>query len=174
MESLKYPIGQFDSPAVVTLEIRRIWIEEMRALPKQLSLAVMNLSQAQLDTPYRPEGWSMRQVVHHVADSHMNSFIRLKLALTEDSPLIKPYEEALWAMLPDGSEPEIEISLTLLEALHLRYVYLLEQLKEEQWNRSYRHPVNGDTRLDIHLGLYAWHGKHHVAHLTSLRQRMKW
>jgi uncharacterized damage-inducible protein DinB len=134
---------------------------------------VGGLREQQLDTPYRPGGWTVRQVVHHVPDSHMNAYVRFKLALTEDAPTIKPYAEDRWAKLSDSSAP-LETSLTLLENLHSRWVLLLRSLSEEDWGRTFRHPELGVRRLDQTLGLYAWHGLHHTAHVTSLRQRMGW
>lgn len=149
-------------------------IEEIRVLPASLREAVVGLTHEQLDSPYRPGGWTVRQVVHHIGDSHMNSLIRLKLALTEDNPVIKPYEEALWADLADSTKPEVHVSLNLLEALHIRFVLLFESLNDGQWLRTYRHPVNGETNLYQHLVLYAWHGNHHLAHITALKKRLVW
>jgi uncharacterized damage-inducible protein DinB len=135
----------------------------------RLRAAVAGLSQEQLDTPYRPGGWTVRQVVHHVPDSHLNSYVRFKLALTEDAPTIKPYDEALWAQLPDAAATPIETSLALLEALHHRWVRMLESTSETDFLRAFRHPEIGMIRLDQNLAMYAWHGKHHVAHITSRR-----
>ncbi len=132
------------------------------------------LTPAQLDTPYRPGGWTVRQVVHHVPESHMNAYVRFKLALTEDEPVIKPYDEARWAMLPDIAVAPVEASLALLEALHLRWVALLESMTNAEFTRRFQHPELGPVRLDQSLASYAWHGRHHVAHITSLRQRMAW
>jgi len=132
------------------------------------------LSEQQLDTPYRDGGWTVRQVVHHMPDSHMNSYVRLRLALTENEPIIKPYVEHLWADLYDARTAPIAVSLALLEALHQRWVMLLRSLKPADFSRTFRHPENGVRTIDWLLQLYAWHGRHHVAHITSLRERMKW
>ncbi len=161
----RYPIGRFSFPESTTPEQRRGWIREIAEAPAHLRAAVAGLSEEQLDTPYRPGGWTVRQVVHHLPDSHMNSYVRLKLALTEDAPMIKPYDEALWANLPDTALP-IEISLTLLEGLHARWVRLLESMTAADFSRVFRHPELGTIRLEQNLALYAWHGKHHVAHIT--------
>ena len=136
--------------------------------------AVAGLTPEQLDTPYRPGGWTVRQVVHHVPDSHINSYVRFKLALTEEEPTIKPYDEARWAKLADTATTPVEVSLTLLDSLHSRWVPLLQSLTEADFARQFRHPELGMVRLDRNLALYAWHGKHHVAHITSLRERMGW
>jgi hypothetical protein len=139
-----------------------------------LRAAVAGLTPQQLDTPYRPEGWSVRQVVHHVPESHMNAYIRFKLALTEDEPTVKPYDEAAWAKLPDVPGTPIETSLTLLEALHDRWVRVLRLLDDNSFKRTFHHPEIGVVTLERNLALYAWHGKHHAAHVTSLRDRMGW
>jgi hypothetical protein len=136
--------------------------------------AVQGLSPQQLDTRYRPQGWTVRQVVHHVPDSHMNAYIRFKLALTETEPTIKPYEQQLWAELADSRETPVETSLILLECLHQRWVLLLKRIADAGWQRTFRHPELGIVRLDTNLALYAWHGRHHVAHITGLRERMGW
>jgi hypothetical protein len=174
MEKLQYPIGKFQYEGVVTAEQRDIWIKEIAEAPQRLRLAVQGLSDSQLDTPYRLDGWTIRQVVHHVADSHMNSYIRFKLALTEDLPTIKPYDEAKWAELSDSVYLPVEISLQLLDALHLRWVDVLRSITVEAFNRSFIHPESGETPLAKNLGIYAWHGNHHIAHITSLRDRMNW
>ena len=132
--------------------------------------ALAGLSDSQLDTPYRPGGWTVRQVAHHVPDSHMNSYVRFRLALTEDEPVIKPYEESRWAELPDARGMPVEPSLVLLESLHARWVPLLRSLSAAEWKRSFRHPELGPVRLENNAALYAWHGRHHVAHITALRQ----
>jgi len=136
--------------------------------------AVAGLTPERFDTPYRPGGWTVRQVVHHVPDSHMNAYVRFKLALTENEPTIKPYEEAAWAELADSASTPADVSLTLLETLHDRWVRLLRSMTEADFARKFRHPQLGVVPLDKNLALYAWHGKHHVAHITSLRQRMGW
>jgi uncharacterized damage-inducible protein DinB len=171
---LRYPIGKFAWPEGVSKADRERWIEDIAATPANLRAAAAGLSAEQFDTPYRPEGWTVRQVVHHVPDSHLHSYIRYKFALTEDTPTIKPYPEDLWANLSDSRDTPVEVSLTLLEALHLRWVTLLRSLDEAQWARSFRHPEIGLVRLDRNLALYSWHGRHHTAHITSLRQRMGW
>ncbi len=171
---LRYPIGAFQFPSAVTESQRLVWIDEIAAAPAALRSAVAGLSDEQLDTPYRPGGWTVRQVVHHVPDSHMHSYIRLRLALTEADPLIKPYAEDRWAELPDARTAPVEISLQLLDALHDRWVRLLRSLKNEDWPRTFRHPERGTVTLEKNLALYAWHGRHHVAHVTNLRQRNRW
>jgi DinB superfamily len=172
--SLRYPVGKFSFPKSISVEQRREWIRDIAAAPALLRAAVAGLNEAQLDTPYRPEGWTVRQVVHHVPESHMNSYVRFKLALTEDVPTIKPYDEARWARLPDIAVTPIETSLALLEALHARWAPLLEGMSVADFGRAFRHPEIGLVRLDQNLALYAWHGKHHAAHITSLRERMGW
>jgi uncharacterized damage-inducible protein DinB len=146
----------------------------MEEAPAKLRAAVRGLSNQQLDTPYREGGWTVRQVVHHVPDSHLNSYIRFKWAMTEDEPTIKPYYEDRWAELQDSKVTPIEVSLTLLESLHQRWMLLLRSFREEDWKRKLRHPELGEMTLDHMLSLYAWHGRHHVAHITSLRERMGW
>ena len=173
-EDLRYPVGKYHPPAEIGADQRAEWIGQIEEMPRRLRAAVEGLSDAQLDTPYRPGGWTVRQVVHHVPDSHMNAFIRMKLALTEDVPAIKTYEEAEWAKLPDATQTPVETSLTLVTALHERWVLLLRALTDEQWSRAFRHPEWGEMRLDQSLGLYAWHSRHHVAHITALREREGW
>jgi uncharacterized damage-inducible protein DinB len=171
---LRYPIGKFHRPESIAEAQRSKFIDELAAAPAHLRNAIHGLTAAQFDTPYRPGGWTVRQVVHHVPDSHMNSYIRFKLALTEDVPTIKAYKEDLWAELADSRNTPVETSLTLLDTLHERWVFLLRSLKEEDWQRQYRHPEMGPMRLDVTLALYAWHSAHHTAHITSLRQRNGW
>jgi uncharacterized damage-inducible protein DinB len=171
---LSYPIGKFDWSAPVPPEARRQAIQEIADAPARLREAVRGLDAAQLDTPYRPEGWTVRQVVHHVADSHVNSYIRFRLALTEDSPLIKPYDQVAWAALPDARTAPVELSLALLDGLHSRWAALLGTLTDAEFARTFRHPEIGTVRLDTNLALYAWHGRHHTAHITGLRQRSGW
>jgi hypothetical protein len=173
MEDLKHPIGRFSFQAPSTPAQRSQWIDEIAAAPAQLRAAVARLTDEQLDTPYRPEGWTVRQVVHHVPDSHLNSYVRFKLALTEDNPTIKPYDEAAWAELADLSTP-IEVSLTLLESLHARWVVLMRSMSDADFLKQFRHPERGPVTLEMNLALYAWHGKHHISHITSLKDRMKW
>lgn len=171
MDDLKYPIGKFKVPPSVTAADRTRFIDEIAAAPAQLREAVKGLNDKQLDTPYRPEGWTLRQVVHHVPDSHMNSYIRFKLAATEDKPTIRGYEEQLWAELPEAKSGPIDISLALLDALHVRWVI---HLRTADFSRAFIHPDLGTVPLDVALAIYAWHGKHHVAHITSLRNREGW
>jgi hypothetical protein len=174
LDDLRYPIGRFQPPTEIDPEQRRNWIEEIEKAPGLVRQALSGLDDGQLDTPYRPGGWTARQVAHHLPDSHMNSYIRFKLALTEDQPTIKPYDEEAWAELPDSREP-IEPSLALLESLHLRWVSLLRSLTPEDWERTYRHPEHGRTvTLGFTLALYAWHGRHHAMQIQSLRERMGW
>jgi hypothetical protein len=174
MGDLRYPIGPFSGKGPATAQERTQMIDIIAALPGRLRDAVRGLSPQQLDTPYRPEGWTVRQVVHHVPESHMNSYIRFKLALTEEAPTVKPYDEAAWARLPDVSETPIEVSLALLESLHARWTILLRSLSENDFKREFTHPEIGRLSLDKNLGLYAWHSGHHLAHVTTLRERMSW
>lgn len=167
-QRLRYPLGPMPTPLELTPAQRQEALRAIRALPAELRTAVAGLSGAQLDTPYREGGWTVRQVVHHVADSHMNAYVRLKLALTEDNPVIKPYEEQFWAELPDSSLPP-EVSLDLLERLHQRFMRVLEGVTD--WSRPWTHPSSGRWTLDTLLAMYAWHGRHHVAHITALRGR---
>lgn len=173
-EDPRYPIGKFEKPQSVTAEQRERYIHEMSIAPGALREAVRGLDDSKLDTPYREGGWTVRQVVHHLPDSHMNSYVRFKLALTEDVPLIRTYEEKLWAELPEAKSAPVELSLVLLEALHARWIACIRDLPKEAFSRTYRHPQSGLTSLDGLLPLYAWHGRHHVAHITSLRRRMGW
>lgn len=171
---LRYPIGQFTVPTTITPEIRNGWIEDLEHLPLNLEAVIGGLNERQLDTPYRPGGWTVRQVVHHLPDSHLNSYQRYRLALTEERPLIKPYDEAAWAELPDAKAAPIAPSLSLLRALHDRWVTLLRSLSEDQWQRTFVHPERGEVKLDATLALYAWHCRHHVAHIRNLRIRENW
>ena len=174
MDDPRYPVGRYTPPQDIGAEQRREWLGQVAEAPARLRAAVQSLSDAQLDTPYRDGGWTVRQVLHHLPDSHMNFFIRVKLALTEDEPAIKTYEEAEWARLPDVQATPVETSLTLMDALHDRIGHLLNGLDEDQWSRAFRHPEWGAMRVDQALGLYAWHGRHHVAHITGLRERQGW
>ncbi len=174
MEDLRYPIGKFRFEGPLSEAQKSQFVDDIAQAPGHLRNAVKGLSAAQLDTPYRPEGWTVRQVAHHVPDSHLNAYTRFKLALTEDEPTIKPYAEDRWAKLGDVAATPVEVSLALLESLHDRWVRLLRSLKPEEWKRSFRHPELGTVSLEKNLALYAWHGKHHVAHVTRLRDRMKW
>jgi hypothetical protein len=172
---LRYPIGPFEFDGDTGRDRLEQWIAEIAAAPGDLRLAVAGLTPAQLDTRYRDGGWTVRQVVHHLPDSHLNAYTRIKLALTEDEPTIRPYEEARWAELPDARTGSIEPSLALLEFLHQRWLLLLRQLQATDLNRRYRHPDHGRMfGIGEALALYAWHGRHHVAHITSLRRRMGW
>lgn len=178
MADLRYPIGRFDwvpPESEEQMAKRRVHsIDALAKLPSSLRAAVKGLHEEQLDTPYRPEGWTVRQVVHHVADSHMNAYMRFKLALTEFEPTIKTYKEDLWAKLPDNKETPIEVSLQLVEALHARWVNLLRLMEPAEFARTLRHPELGLLTLDRMLALYAWHSAHHTAHITSLRERNGW
>jgi len=174
MDDLRFPVGKFNRPASLTPDQRRAAIDAVVAAPKHLRAAVRGLDDAKLDTPYRTDGWTVRQVVHHVPDSHMNAFIRFKLALTEDKPTIKPYNEAAWAKLEDARTTPIETSLTLLDCVHDRWVRVLRAMTDADFARELNHPENGVMNLDQVLALYEWHGKHHVAHVTSLRERNGW
>jgi hypothetical protein len=177
--SLRYPIGTLEdhplSKESYSQSIKEAYIRDIEFLPTLLEASVQNLDAAQLHTPYRPGGWTIHQVVHHVPDSHMNAYFRFKLALTEDNPVIKPYDEAAWAELSDTKNVPINISLTLLHALHVRWVELLKNIEEVEWNRTIFHPEHKRViSLWKMLSTYSWHGKHHVAHITSLRERMGW
>jgi hypothetical protein len=174
MSDLSYPIGKFHFDGALTAEQKQKSLDDIANAPAHMRAAVQGLSEAQLDTPYRPGGWTVRQVVHHVPDSHMNAYIRFKLALTEDEPTIKPYEQQLWADLGDTKATPIEVSLTLLDSLHDRWVQLLRSFAATDWKRTFRHPELGVVSLEKNLALYAWHGKHHVAHITELRKRNGW
>lgn len=169
----RFPIGKFEMPTGVASERRQAAIEEIASAPAKLRAAVKGLNDAQLDTPYREGGWTVRQVVHHVPDSHLNAFVRLKLALTEDKPTIKPYNEAAWAELADAKMP-IEASQTLLDSVHARWDRLWRSLKPGDFARKLVHPDHGDRSVDWILFVYEWHGKHHTAHITELRKQKGW
>jgi DinB superfamily len=173
-EELRYPIGRYEPPKPISAINRAEWLSELEELPANLKQAVAGLRYDQLDTPYRPGGWTVRQVVHHLPDSHLHSYQRFRLALTEERPEIKTYDEAKWAELSDAKTAPIEISLSLLTALHARWITLLRSLDESHLERTVRHPEWGEISLDWMLGLYAWHSRHHVAHITSLRKREGW
>jgi uncharacterized damage-inducible protein DinB len=170
----RYPVGKYQPPAEVTPAKRAEAIGEIAATPEKIRAAVNGLNDAQLETPYRDGGWTLRQVVHHVADSHMNAYIRWRLALTETEPTIKPYEEAAWAKLEDASHAPVEVSLKLLAPLHERWVGLLRSVKDNEFARTFRHPEHGVRTLDWMLFLYAWHGNHHTAHIALLRKQKGW
>jgi hypothetical protein len=173
-EDLRYPIGRFRAIVPITEKLRSYSIDTLAGFPPRLRAAVKGLSDPQLDTPYRPGGWTVRQVVHHVADSHMNGLIRVKLALTEDTPTIKPYDENAWAALPDVRLP-VAISLDLVEALHARWSTLCRAMTDADFERTFVHPELGRAiTLDWHLQHYAWHSDHHLAHVTELRRRQGW
>jgi hypothetical protein len=173
MGDLRYPIGKFEPPSNLGPGERGRFIEEIAAAPEQLRRAVQGLSEEQLETPYRPEGWTLRQVVHHVPDSHMNFYIRTRLALTEDEPTIRPYQEDLWAKLGDARTAPVELSLSLLEALHGRLVVILGKMEPREWRRAYIHPEKkAAVPLEVALAEYAWHGRHHTAHITTTRDRL--
>ncbi len=174
MTDPRYPVGKFHYDGPASEEQRQTFLDDITRTPANLRAAVKGLSEAQLDTPYRDGGWTVRQVVHHVPDSHLNSYMRFKLALTEEEPTIKPYAEDRWAELADTRATPIDVSLTLLESLHDRWVRLLRSLKPEDWKRAFRHPELGLMSLEKNLALYAWHGRHHVAHITELRKARGW
>ncbi|HZS03268.1 MAG TPA: putative metal-dependent hydrolase [Blastocatellia bacterium] len=171
---LRYPVGKFEAREKLDAPGRLALIESIAALPARLMAAVAGLSPEQLDAPYRPEGWTVRQVVHHLADSHLNGYLRFKLALTETEPTIKPYEEGEWARLEDARTADPEVSLALLESLHRRWVMALGAIRPEEWGRTLRHLERGVMTLDANLQLYEWHARHHVAHITGLRERSGW
>jgi hypothetical protein len=173
-QDLRYPVGTFSFPDAVSPGDRLTFVGLIAETPAKLRAAIGGLSDEQLDTPYRPGGWTVRQVVHHVPDSHLNSYTRFRLALTEDEPTIKPYHEDRWAELPDARTGPVEVSLRLLDCLHARWVALLRSLTEAEWKRTFRHPELGLISLEQNAGLYAWHGRHHVAHILRLRERMGW
>src|SRR5215212_228911 len=175
MSDLRYPVGKFEHRDILDRDERKAAMDTLAAVPEKMRAAIRGLDDKQLDTPYRDGGWTVRQVVHHVPDSHLNAYTRLKLALTEDEPVIKPYDEARWAELADVQVTPVETSLTLLECLHRRWVLLLRSLGPKDMSRRFRHPEqNRSIGLDEVLAMYAWHGRHHIAHITSLRSRMGW
>jgi uncharacterized damage-inducible protein DinB len=171
---LRYPVGKNELKTALTPEERNAAIEEIAGLPARLRAAVAGLSRDQMETPYRPGGWTVRQVVHHIPDSHMHAFLRFKLALTEDQPTIKPYDQARTAELTDSRELPAEVSLALLDALHQRWTSLLRGMRPEEFARCFNHPERGSMTLDGLVDVCAWHGRHHVAHIISLRERMGW
>jgi len=174
MEDLRYPIGKFQLTGATEPGQLAQWIADIAATPANLRAAVNGLSAEQIDTPYREGGWTIRQLVHHVPDSHMNAYVRFRLALTENEPTIKPYDESRWAELLDARTAPLELSLALLDSLHERWTLLLRSLSPDDWLRTFRHPELGLVSLDRNAGLYSWHGRHHVAHVLSLRKRMGW
>lgn len=175
IEKLRFPIGKFDKPATISKELLDNWISDIATFPKRLSNEVLSLTDEQLDTAYRPEGWTIRQVIHHCADSHMNSLTRLKLSLTEDQPTIKPYFEERWAELVDAKNMPIHASLKMLEGIHERWTVLLNNLTDKQLERKFIHPEHGKTfSVDENIGIYAWHCNHHLAHITETKKRNNW
>ncbi len=174
MSDPRFPIGKVHFEGSPSEDQRKKLIDDIGGTPAALRAAVEGLSAQQLDTPYREGGWTVRQVAHHVPDSHMNAYVRFKLALTEDEPTIKPYAEDRWAELADTQDTPIEVSLALLESLHNRWVGLLRSLRPQDWKRSFRHPELGLVSLEKNLAMYSWHGRHHVAHITELKKRMGW
>ena len=171
---LRYPIGKIVRKPQLTADERRAAIDAMADAPRALRAAAANLTDTQLDTPYRAGGWTVRQVVHHVADSHMNAYSRFRLALTEENPTIKPYDEAKWAELVDARTMPVGVSLDLIDRMHARLVLLLRSLPESDFQRTLHHTDNGQMTVDALLSMYSWHGRHHVAHVTALRERMQW
>ena len=174
LDDLRFPIGSFSLPAASLPGIRAAHIETLRRLPERLKAAVSGLDDSQLDTPYREGGWTVRQVVHHVADSHSVCLIRFKLALTEDWPTINPYNEAAWANLADSRRLPVDVSIALIDALHSRWVALLKSLTDEDFQKGFNHPERGRLNLATTLAIYDWHSRHHTAHITGLRARMGW
>ena len=174
IEELRYPTGKYQ-PQPFSEKQKEKWLNDLKFLPQELELAIQNLDEAQLQTPYREDGWTVQQLVHHVADSHINAYVRFKLGLTENNPPIKPYEEKEWAKLDDVNTVPINVSITLLHALHRRWVATIKNLSDEQWERTVFHPEQKkEMTLWYLLGMYAWHGKHHVKHITALRERNGW
>ncbi len=174
MQDLRYPIGAFQFPETVSPSERRSFIQQIADAPERLRKAVAGLDDRQLETPYRPGGWTVRQVVHHLADSHVNSYVRFKLAMTESEPQVKGYDETLWAELPDAKSSPVEVSLALLSSLHERWVIFLRALTDDECARGFIHSQLGRVRVDQNTALYAWHGRHHVAHIEALKEREGW
>lgn len=175
MQNLSYPIGKFQKPETITSDIIQGWINDIEQLPEQLAMAVHGLSDAQLDTPYRPGGWTVRQVVHHLVDSHVNCYIRFKLALTEDTPTIRPYNEKFWAELPEAKSAPLDFSLDFLAAIHKRWVLVLRSMSAEDMKRKFYHPEDEVyVALETAIGSYHWHGRHHLAHIERLKEREGW
>ena len=174
MNDPRYPIGPFARRDELTRDERREMIDAIAATPARLRNAIAGLDDAQLDTPYRDGGWTVRQVAHHLPDSHVNAYVRLKLALTEDEPTIKPYDEARWAELADSRDTPVETSLVLLDTLHARWISLLRSMRDDDFRRTFRHPDHGAVTVDWLVAMYAWHGRHHVAQIHSLRERNRW
>jgi uncharacterized damage-inducible protein DinB len=174
IEELKYPIGRYQAEEKIDKAAIDNFIKEIELLPERLAEAVKGLTLQQLQTPYRPDGWTVQQVVHHIADSHLNAYVRFKLALTEDKPIIKPYDEKLWAELPDTKLVNINVSLVLIDSLHKRWTTLLKQLSNKDLNKEYLHPESGMKNVRETISHYAWHSNHHLAHINSLKKQMNW
>jgi uncharacterized damage-inducible protein DinB len=174
MPDPRYPIGKFSFDGPLTADQKKLYLNDIEQTPARLRTAVRGLSEQQLNTPYREGGWTVRQLTHHVPDSHMNAYIRFKLALTEDEPTIRPYMEDRWAELPESKQAPIDVSLALLDSLHQRWTMVLRNIPDADWKRTFRHPEMGLLSLEKTLALYSWHGRHHVAHVTSLREKMGW
>jgi hypothetical protein len=174
-QDLRYPIGKFEAPDEIDASRIEAWIDDVERLPAQLRALVEGLDENQLQTVYRPGGWTVAQVVHHIADSHLNSYTRFKLALTEDVPTIRPYDEAAWGELEDARDPDVSGSLDLVEHLHARWVRMLRAMQTGDWERTFFHPEGNVTiPLKVNVGLYSWHGRHHLAHISSLAERKGW
>lgn len=174
MEDLRYPIGRCNPVEDVTTELIQNCITQLEKQPVFAKTALKGLSDDQIDTPYREGGWTVRQVVHHLADAHMNIYVRIKLALTEDNPTVKTYNEEKWADLEDGKKAPVDLSLSLLDAVHTRLVILLNSLQPEDFKKEFIHPEMGNVAIEKYIQFFTWHGKHHIAHIMSLRERMKW
>jgi DinB superfamily len=174
MADLRYPVGPFVAPASFSAADRDTAFKTLAELPARMRLACAGLTEAQLDTPYRPDGWTVRQVVHHTVDSHINAYLRTKFALSDDNPTIRPYPEAIWAEMADAKSAPVSMSLTLLDALHGRWVMLLRSLAPGQFARTLLHPERGPMTIDDVLAMYEWHSRHHTAHITALRDREGW
>ena len=174
MSDPRYPIGKFSFDGTLAPDQKKQYLNDIEQTPARLRAAVSGLSDQQLNTPYREGGWTVRQVAHHVPDSHMNAYIRFKLALTEDEPTIRTYMEDRWAELPESKLAPIEVSLALLDSLHQRWTMVLRNISDADWKKTFRHPDLGLVSLEKNLALYSWHGRHHVAHVTSLREKMGW
>jgi hypothetical protein len=170
----RYPIGKFSFDGTLTPEQKKQYLHDIDQTPARMRVAVSGLSEPQLNTPYRDGGWTVRQVTHHVPDSHMNAYIRFKLALTEDEPTIRPYMEDRWAELPESKQAPVELSLNLLDNLHQRWTMVLKNMSDADWKRNLCHPEMGVLSLEKTLALYSWHGRHHTAHVTALREKMGW
>ena len=174
MTDPRYPIGKFSFDGTLSDQQKATFLDEIEQTPARMRAAVQGLTEKQLDTPYRDGGWTVRQVVHHVPDSHMNAYVRFKLALTEEEPTIRPYMEGLWAELPEAKTAPVDLSLALLDSLHKRWTMALRGMTAAEWKRSLKHPEMGMLSLEKMLALYSWHGRHHVAHVTELRKKMEW